>query len=131
MSNQPNNPTQVDENVQDSQEQPKQQRPRRPHGKRAGSKISFASQAFSLKLDLQNLLGSDRKNQDLGEDENRGSNDDDTQRSNQSDNENQTNARGSCLERLQVMLMSCLPSYRWPWSTRWFPTWSWLVYFFI
>ncbi|CAF4973625.1 unnamed protein product, partial [Rotaria socialis] len=76
MSNQETNNTKVNNDVQEVQELPKQ-RPRNFYRKRPGS---------------------ERKNQDLGEDETRPSNDDDTQKSNNSDDQenhvNNTRGRG-------------------------------------
>ncbi len=87
MSNQQNNNIPLDDDIQGSQ-----QRPRNFYRKRPGLKFFFfCNYLFIFKL-IVNEIGNERQNQDLGEDENRASNDDDTQRSNNSEeNNNQAN----------------------------------------
>jgi hypothetical protein len=76
------------------------------------------------------FLGGGRQNQDLGEDEIRGSNDEDTQRSNHSD-ENYQDNDNNCKSRVDKVidpvsdLFSCRSWSWWQRSTRRSTTWTW------
>jgi hypothetical protein len=87
MSNQQNNNAPLDDDVPGAQQLPKR-RPRNFYRKRPGLKVFFSY--LFLKL-FFNIIGNERQNQDLGEDENRASNDDDVQGSNNFDENNQPN----------------------------------------